>query len=54
VRAYESTGRPVAARIELPLLGRGLEASFGAHELKTFRVPRDPAEAAAETNLLEW
>ena len=54
VRAYESTGRAASARVELPLLGRGFDASFGAHELKTFRVPRDPAAAPAETNLLEW
>jgi alpha-mannosidase len=55
VRAYESAGRPAAgARIELPLLNRAIDADFGAHEIKTFRVSRDPDEAVVETNLLEW
>jgi alpha-mannosidase len=54
VRAYESTGRPAHASIELRLLDRTIEADFGAHEIKTFRVPRDPATAVVETNLLEW
>jgi alpha-mannosidase len=54
VRGFESAGRPGRASIALPLLGRTIEADFGAHEIKTFRVPRDPAEPVAETNLLEW
>lgn len=44
VRAYESAGRPASARIEL--LGRAIEADFGANEIKTFVDTR-------ETDLLE-
>jgi alpha-mannosidase len=54
VRAYESAGRAARATIALPLVDRTLEAEFGAHEIKTFRVPRDPSEPVAEVNLLEW
>jgi alpha-mannosidase len=54
VRAYESTGRSARATIELPLVGRTIEADFGPAEIKTFRVPRDPKSPWAETNLLEW
>jgi alpha-mannosidase len=54
VRAYESSGRPARAMIELPLVGRTIEAEFGPAEIKTFRVPRDPASPIRETNLLEW
>jgi alpha-mannosidase len=54
VRAYESAGRAAHATIELPLLGRTIEAAFGAHEIKTFRVPRDGDEPVAEVSLLEW
>jgi alpha-mannosidase len=54
VRAYESEGRPARARIELPLLGRTIEADFGASEIKTFRVPRDVDGDVVETSLLEW
>jgi len=44
VRAYESSGRSSPARIEL--LGRVIEAEFGANEIKTFVETR-------ETDLLE-
>jgi alpha-mannosidase len=54
VRAYESAGAPASARIELPLVERTVDAEFGAHEIKTFRVPRDPAQPVTEVNLLEW
>jgi alpha-mannosidase len=54
VRAYESAGKPASARIELPLVDRTIEAEFGANEIKTFRVSRDPAEPVTEVNLLEW
>ncbi|BBJ37785.1 alpha-mannosidase [Streptomyces antimycoticus] len=54
VRAYESHGRAAAARITLPLLGeRAIEADFGPYEIRTFRVPRDPALPVIETDLLE-
>jgi alpha-mannosidase len=54
VRAYESAGRAAHAAIELPLVGRTIEADFGPHEIKTFKVPRDPGAAVAESSLLEW
>ncbi|MBA3842812.1 MAG: alpha-mannosidase, partial [Actinobacteria bacterium] len=53
VRAFETAGDAVQATIELPLLDRRIEADFGANEIKTFLVPRDPAEPVRETNLLE-
>jgi alpha-mannosidase len=53
VRAYESSGRDTRATIELPLAGRTIEADFGANEIKTFLVPRDPGLPVHETNLLE-
>jgi len=52
VRAYESAGR--AARATISVLDRTIDAGLGAHEIKTFRVPHDPAEPVLETNLLEW
>ena len=52
VRAYESAGRGARARFEV--FGRVVDADFGAHEIKTFRVPRDADEPVAEVNLLEW
>ena len=54
VRAFESAGRGGRARIELPLLDRVVDTDFGPHEIKTFRVPRDPGDPIAEVNLLEW
>jgi len=54
VRAVETTGRPSLARIALPLVGRVLEESFGASQLRTFRVPSDPAAPVTEVNLVEW
>ncbi len=54
LRAYESAGRPVHVSIDLPLVGRTIEADFGAAEIKTWKVPRDPAAPVAETSLLEW
>jgi alpha-mannosidase len=52
VRAYESAGRAGPARIGV--LGRTIDAEFGAHEIKTFRLPRDGDARVVETNLLEW
>ena len=53
VRAYETTGRPSSARLDLPLFGRAIEASFAPGEIKTFLLPGSggPAE---EVTLLEW
>jgi alpha-mannosidase len=49
VRAYESAGRSGRARIEI--LGREIEADFGANEIKTFVVSR--GGDVRETDLLE-
>jgi alpha-mannosidase len=54
LRAFESAGRAAHARIMLPLLGRTVEAAFGANEIKTFVVPREVGAPVRETNLLEW
>jgi alpha-mannosidase len=54
LRAYESAGRAARATVALPLVERTIEAEFGRAEIKTFRVPRDPASPVVETNLLEW
>jgi alpha-mannosidase len=54
VRAYETAGHSARATIALPLVQRTIEAEFGPHEIKTFKVPRDPEDAVAETSLLEW
>jgi alpha-mannosidase len=53
VRGYESAGRGADATIELPLLGRRLDLRFGASEIKTVRVPRDPSQPVRESDLLE-
>ncbi|HVU78079.1 MAG TPA: glycoside hydrolase family 38 C-terminal domain-containing protein [Gaiellaceae bacterium] len=53
LRGYETAGRDAHATVALPLLDRTLELDFGANEIKTVFVPRDPAEPARETNLLE-
>ena len=53
VRAVETTGRAASARIELPLLGRVIEAEFGPSRLRTFRVPADGGPVR-ETDLIEW
>ena len=54
VRAFETAGAAARAIIRLPKLERTIEANFGAHEIKTFLIPRDTAKAVIETNLLEW
>ncbi|GGK75017.1 alpha-mannosidase [Mangrovihabitans endophyticus] len=53
VRAAETTGRPVRARIAVPLLGRVFTADFGAHQLRTFVVPADGGPVR-EVDLIEW
>jgi alpha-mannosidase len=52
VRAYESSGR--TGRASVTLFDRTIDADFGPAEIKTLLVPRDPAQPAVETNLLEW
>ncbi|WP_150307053.1 alpha-mannosidase [Planctomonas psychrotolerans] len=53
VRAVELRGERTTARIELPLVDRVLEETFGPSQIRTFRVPRDPGRPVAEVNLLE-
>ena len=54
LRAFETCGAAAHATIRLPALGRVIEADFGPAEIKTFHIPRDPAKAVTERNLLEW
>lgn len=54
VRAYETSGAAARARIDLPALGRTIDADFGPAEIKTFHLPRDPSKPVTERNLLEW
>lgn len=54
VRAVETRGLPASARFSLPLVGRELSAEFGPHQVRTFRVPLDPAADVVEVDLLEW
>jgi alpha-mannosidase len=53
VRAVETTGRPARAPIEIPLLGRSVTADFGAHQIRTLRVPLDGGPIR-EVDLIEW
>jgi alpha-mannosidase len=54
VRAYETAGEATVATLDVAVAGRRIEAEFGAYEVKTFRVPADPAAPVAEVDLLEW
>ncbi len=55
LRAYETAGVATEATISLnlPPAARTFAASFGPHEIKTWRVPLDAGEPVQETNLLE-
>ncbi len=53
VRAVESSGRAAHARVDLPVVGRVLVADLGPHQIRTFRVPRDPALPVVEVDLVE-
>lgn len=53
VRAYESTGKPCTARIEMPLVGIRWEAPIGACEVKTWRIVTSEPPEIVEVNLLE-
>jgi alpha-mannosidase len=54
LRCYETAGIATSGVIHLPLLKRNIEAEYKPCEIKTFRVPVDPALPVVETNLLEW
>lgn len=54
VRAVEAHGRAGSARLDLPMIGRRIDAEFTPHQIRTFRVPRDKAAPIVETDLVEW
>jgi alpha-mannosidase len=54
VRCYETHGATAKARIELGAWRRTIDAEFSPYEIKTFRVPADPALPVTETSMLEW
>jgi alpha-mannosidase len=54
VRCYETSGAATRATIHLPKWGRMIEAAFGPSQIKTFRIPVDPAQPVVETNMIEW
>jgi alpha-mannosidase len=54
LRCYETNKTSTHATIRLPRWNRTISATFGPCEIKTFRIPKDPALPIVETNLLEW
>jgi alpha-mannosidase len=54
LRCYETNKSQTHATIRLLKWQREISTTFGPCEIKTFRVPRDPALPIVETNLLEW
>lgn len=54
VRCVETAGRAVSATVRLAAWGRTIEATFVPCEIKTFRLPSDPALPAREVDLIEW
>ena len=53
VRAVETAGRATPARIVLPAWDREVPFDIAPFEIRTFRIPRDPSQPVAETDLLE-
>uniref|UniRef100_UPI001F0CB776 alpha-mannosidase n=1 Tax=Cellulomonas endophytica TaxID=2494735 RepID=UPI001F0CB776 len=53
VRALETRGTRASVRLELPLVGRTVEAELGPHALRTWRVPADPDAPVVEVDLVE-
>jgi alpha-mannosidase len=53
VRAAELYGTAATAELELPLVGRTLVLEFGPSQVRTFRVPLDPAGDVVEVDLVE-
>ncbi len=52
LRAHESAGRP--ADCVITAFGRRIPASFGPHQVRTFRLPVDESSPVDEVSLLEW
>ena len=53
VRLVETAGRAADATLDLPAWLRRIDVAMGAFQIRTFRVPRDPASAPIEVDLLE-
>jgi alpha-mannosidase len=53
VRAVETSGFSTTARLDLPMVDRVIKADFGASQIRTWRVPRDPAAPIVEVDLIE-
>jgi alpha-mannosidase len=53
LRAVETQKIQADCAIHLPLWQRTIQAQFGPAEIKTFRIPKDPALPVIETNLIE-
>ena len=53
VRCVETHGATATARIQLTAWERVIETRFAPLEIKSFRVPRDPAAPVREVDLLE-
>jgi len=54
VRCVEMAGRAVRATVRLTAWGRTIEAAFAPCEIKTFRLPSDPALPVRDVDLIEW
>lgn len=52
-RAYEAAGIDSKCLFRLPMLGRELNTFFTKYQIKTFLIPRDPADAIREVDLCE-
>jgi alpha-mannosidase len=53
LRAFETTKTVTDATIVLSKFGRIIESTFAPCEIKTFRIPRDPAQPVEEADLIE-
>jgi alpha-mannosidase len=53
IRAVETRGEQGRVRIDLPVIDRVLEDDFGPYQIRTFRVPMDPALPVVPLDLLE-
>jgi alpha-mannosidase len=53
IRCYETNQEATLVIIELPKWNRVIKASFAPCEIKTFRIPLDPAMPVEETDFLE-
>jgi alpha-mannosidase len=54
VRCHETAKKTTRATISLKEWGREIEAEFGPHEIKTFKVPAEEGAPVIETDLIEW